>query len=147
MTTTIKRGAGRPAAAAKTTKAAQRTPLPASSTRKPATGKAPAKAAPAPGNTATRAESHPERRAGSGPAKLARLTAALEPFGWKVSSKTGPGGRIEAQAKRGAETLRLVWVDGAYDYGLSKLTDGGKIERKVRNLSEAIRLCAVKLAK
>jgi hypothetical protein len=109
-----------------------------------ATPPAPAETSDKPGKAATRSESHPERRAGSGPAKLARLTAELEPFGWKISAKTGPGNRIEATAKRGTETLRQVWVDGSYDYGTSVYKDGETVTRKVRNLSEAIRLCARK---
>jgi hypothetical protein len=100
--------------------------------------KAPAKAAGKAGNTETRPESHPERRDGSGPAKLARLTSALEPYGWKITVKT-TGDRIEATAKRGTETLRQVWVDGGYVYGASSYNG-----RKVRNVAEAIRLCAVK---
>lgn len=88
---------------------------PARSTRKAAGKKATASGLPADG-------------------KAARLKEALEPNGWTVTVKTS-GERIEATAKRGSETLRQVWVAGAYDYGASSFNG-----RKVRNLSEAIRL-------
>jgi hypothetical protein len=127
MTTTVKKGTGRPAAEARKAKAAQRSSLPKKA-----------------GKPIPRPESHPERRDGSGPAKLARMKAALEPFGWKVSAKTGPGNRIEATARRGKETLRMVWVDGAYDYGASRYLNGD-VNRKVRNLSEAIRMLGSKI--
>lgn len=184
MTQTVKKGTGRPAAATRTAKAAQRSALPGDKAQietlakekiegmtvaqlralarqvgpstvtkltkraeliaalsklaeNAAAGAAPSTPAktPAPdGKTATR----PERRASSGTGKLARLTAALKPAGWDIKSKT-VGDRIEATAKRDAETLVMVWVDGAYDYGASQYTNGSS-NRKVRNLSEAVRL-------
>jgi hypothetical protein len=175
VTTTVGKGAGRSTASARTTKAAQRTPLPAKPTEKallldeakqlgvagslsPRSTKAdilaairvqaekracvkvqPASRQPAKASSSAR-DSEPPREG-----KAVRLKAALEPVGWKVSVKTGPGDRIEASAKRGTETLRQVWIDGAYDYGASQYTNG-EVSRKVRNLSEAIRLYAVVVA-
>jgi hypothetical protein len=143
MTTTVKKGSGRAAAAAKTTKAAQKTALPEKAALLEEASKLgltfPTRSTKADILAAIRARAEPT--AGSAEAKLARLTAALKPFGWRVTVKAS-GERTEATAKRGRETLVQVWVGGAYGYGASQYANNGS-SRKVRNLSEAIRLCAV----
>jgi hypothetical protein len=131
MTTTVKKGTGRAAAEARRAKAAQ-------VDAKPTARRIQREASKASGNTETKPESHPERREDSGPAKVARLIEALRPAGWKVTSKT-TGNRIEATAKRKTETLVMAFVNGGYDYGTSSYSDGDKT-RKIRNVSEAIRL-------
>lgn len=63
------------------------TDQPARSTPEAATATAPAETSDKPGKAATGEESHPERRAGSGPAKLTRLTAELEPSAGRSPSR------------------------------------------------------------
>lgn len=137
MTATITRGTNRPAAAARTRKAAQRTPLPGDETT-------PAKA---PGATPRPPRKLPNLAgmAGEAPSgsrrKAEALTAVLRPFGWRVTTTTAPGDRVTLTAKRRKEVLTIVWTSGVFEYDASSYVNAGK-SRKVRNVSAARKNCA-----
>jgi hypothetical protein len=119
MTQTVGRGTNRAAAKARTSRAAQRTPLP----EKPA----------APRRKATPGKSAP---------KAERFAADLAPYGWKVATKTRPADRVELTATRGTETIRVAWAAGVFDYAdpFNAYTNGDR-SRRPRNVSDARTMC------
>jgi len=169
MTTTIAKGTLKPAAAARTAKAAQRTPLPADltkmtiaqlrelavqrglSTSTKLTKKAQLIAAiervtdtkPARKFASLAAEAETALAVSKSAPKANALRDFLAPYGWKASTEINPGEDVVVlTAQRGTEVLSGRWVAGRWSYHDSLYTSGDR-KRKLLNASAARQLCGV----
>jgi hypothetical protein len=124
MTTTIAKGTNRPAAKARTAKAAQRTPLPPKAPRKL-------------GTLAEEASKAPD----TGAVKADAFVAFVAQCGWTCKT-TKDGLTTKVVAKRGREVMTVVWSSGCYDYPASGYKYGS-YSRKLLNVSAARQLAAL----
>lgn len=75
-----------------------------------------------------------------GAAKAAKLAEAIAPHGW-ATEVVGDSAKATAVARRGGETLTVVWLDGVYQYEESAHVVHDRTTR-LRNVSAGIKLAA-----
>ena len=152
---TVKRGAGRPAAAAKTSKHAQRTPLPPRGTEiedaravladtaeeRKRSGKRASVAAPAPASRPAPGGSLPTPDTGDSKSwpKAIAFRDAVGALGWSTSVGHPQDGAeidlVECTAQRGDEYLYISWKAGALQHPVTYTIQDRTV--KMRNASQA----------
>lgn len=152
MTTHVRKGAGRPAAAARTRKHAQRTALPPKAGSPGAEAIAeraaheilpdllnvPGYRTPEEEQAANSTGDAPDERSHTkGGAFLAKAVA----LGWKCGINLHDGAAVEVTATRGAETIVQAWSGGVWAYDASVYAYGDRTT-KPRNASGALKLLA-----
>lgn len=117
MVNTVKKGAGRPAAKARTAKAAQRTPLPA----KPPKADAPVEPVMPTANAKSKV-------------KADDFIAAAKQSGWRATLSATGTDTVKVTAKRGDEVLEIEWDNGVYK-GIGEYRYGSDRAIKLHNAS------------
>lgn len=145
MTTTVRKGANRAAGAAKTTKAAQRTPLPgdeAPETELPAKATPKARVPRTPKDAGKTASDVQEAVSAPTKSRLKAddMAALLTEHGWTFKV-TDEGERTTLVSIRGTERLKQVWDEGRWIYRETRYTNGTRAS-KPRNANAVRRLYA-----
>ena len=133
MTTHVRKGAGRPAATARSNRHAQHTPLPPKPGVVEQTREVLAAAASA-------LESHGEALDARSVGKARTFAEKAGELGWTVLKEVR-GGACEVTATRGAETIVQAWAGGVWEYDASVYAFGDRTT-KPRNASGALKLLA-----